>query len=77
VNHSRAAAHEVLGTTSTAKATVTNKATTTITTNLIVGRAIVIPPFARCYFGEAFCLVAASFCHVIVLLGTSVNKRAL
>ena len=53
-NHSRPAAHEVLGTRSTAKATATNKATSTSTTNLIVVRGIVTFPFAGRYFGEAF-----------------------
>ena len=49
MNHSTAAAHEALGTRSTARATATNKATSTIT-NLIVGRGIATPPSARRYF---------------------------
>jgi hypothetical protein len=45
MNHSRAAAHELLGTRSTARATANNNAATTITTNLIIGRGISrVPP---------------------------------
>jgi len=57
MNHSRAPAHEVLGTRSTATVTAnTNKATTTITTKVFIDS--VIPSFhllsTRRYFGGAF-----------------------
>jgi len=46
MNHSRAPAHEVLGTRSTAKVTATNKATTTIITKVLVDRVNpTSPPF--------------------------------
>src|SRR5215208_6177138 len=46
VNHSRAAAHEVLGTRSIARATAnTNKATPTITTQLFIVRCITTSSF--------------------------------
>ena len=46
MNHSRAAAHEALGTRSTAKVTATNKATTTIITKVFVDSVIPSsPPF--------------------------------
>jgi hypothetical protein len=47
MNHSRAPAHEVLGTRSTAKATAnTNTATTTIITKVFIDRVIpTSPPF--------------------------------
>ena len=44
--HSYMAAHEALGTRSTAKLTATNKATNTITAKLFIDRVITIsPPF--------------------------------
>jgi hypothetical protein len=46
MNHSRAPAHEALGTRSTARVTATNKATTTIITKVFVDRVIpTSPPF--------------------------------
>jgi hypothetical protein len=46
MNHSRAPAHEVLGTRSTDRATTSNKATTAITTMVLVDRVIATsPPF--------------------------------
>jgi hypothetical protein len=55
MNHSRAPAHEALGTRSTARVTATNKATTTIITKVFVDRVIPTSPLStRRSFSGAF-----------------------